>query len=145
MNNQNKEKKFIDLPEYPGGKKAFQEYIQKNLRYPKEALDKGIEGSVYVKYRIDGLGKVIHAEVTHPLGYGCDEEALRLVRSLKYGKAKNRGLRVTSTVRTKINFRLPKPPAVEYSYVEAPKKQAPAPGQQKKSGSGESYSYTINF
>jgi TonB family protein len=145
MNNQKKEKKFIDLPEYPGGKQAFREYIQKNLRYPKEALEKGIEGAVYVKYRVDGLGNVVHAEVTHPLGYGCDEEALRLIRSLKYGKAKNRGVRVTSTVRTRINFRLPKPPAVEYSYVATPKKKEKAAPQEKKSNSGESYSYTINF
>jgi len=144
MRDQNREKKFIDLPEYPGGKKAFQEFLAKNLQYPKEAMEKGIEGAVYVKYRVDGLGRVIHAEVTHSLGYGCDEEALRVVKSLKYGKAKNRGVRVTATMRTRINFKLPAPPAIQYSYVSEKKKEE-KPQSPKKPASGETYGYTINF
>jgi TonB family protein len=144
MKDNKKEKKFIDLPEYPGGKAAFQEFIKKNLRYPKEALENGIEGAIYVKYRVDGLGKVVHAEVTHSLGYGCDEEALRVVRLLKYGKAKNRGVRVTATMRTRINFKLPKPPTIQYNYI-AKKKNEEKTSMQKKSPAGETYGYTINL
>ena len=141
MKEQHREKKFIDLPEYPGGKKAFQEYIRKNLKYPKEALEKKIEGTVHVKYRVNGLGRVIDAEVTHGIGHGCDEEAIRLVKSLKYGKAKNRGLRVTASRRTTIHFRLPKKAGIEYSYTSK-KKAEPKPEEKK---SGESYGYTISF
>ncbi len=141
MKEQHREKKFIDLPQYPGGKKAFQEFIRKNLKYPKEALEKKIEGTVHVKYRVDGRGKVIETEVTHGLGYGCDEEAIRLVKLLKYGKAKNRGVRVTASMRTKINFKLPQKAGIQYSYSkkEEPEKLA----DEKKSG--ESYGYTISF
>lgn len=141
MKEQHREKKFIDLPQYPGGKKAFQEFIRKNLKYPKEALEKKIEGTVHVKYRVDGRGEVIETEVTHGLGYGCDEEAIRVVKLLKYGKAKNRGVRVTASMRTKISFKLPLKAGIQYSYSkkEKPKEQA----DEKKSG--ESYGYTISF
>lgn len=141
MKEQHRDKKFIDLPEYPGGKKAFQEYISQNLRYPKEALEKKIEGTVHVKYRVSGLGRVTEAEVTHGIGHGCDEEAIRVVKSLKYGKAKNRGVRVTATMRTKINFRLPKKSEVQYNYVSGSKKSE----KSKTPKSGETYGYTISF
>lgn len=141
MKEQHREKKFIDLPEYPGGKKAFQEFIRKNLKYPKEALEKKIEGTVHVKYRVDGRGKVIETEVTHGLGYGCDEEAIRVVKLLKYGRAKNRGVRVTASMRTKINFKLPKQAGIQYNYT---KKQKPEEQPEEKK-SGESYGYSISF
>ncbi len=144
MKDQNKEKKFIDLPEYPGGKKAFQEFIRKNLKYPKEALREKVEGTVHVKYRVDGLGRVTHAEVTHGIGSGCDEEALRVVKSLKYGKAKNRGVRVTASMRTKINFKLPGKAGIQYNYVSG-KKPKNESGQHDQKKEDNNYGYTISF
>ncbi len=138
----NKEKKFIDLPEYPGGKKAFQEFIRKNLKYPTEALKHKIEGTVHVKYRVDGLGKIVFAEVIRGIGYGCDEEALRLIKTLKYGRAKNRGVRVTTTKRTIIKFAIPKKTGVQYNYVKSAKKKST---KKENTKSGESYGYTISF
>jgi TonB family protein len=144
MKDQNKEKKFIDLPEYPGGKKAFQEFIRKNLKYPKEALREKVEGTVHVKYRVDGLGRVTQAEVTHGIGSGCDEEALRVVKSLKYGKAKNRGVRVTASMRTKINFKIPAKAGIQYNYV-AGKKPKNETGQNDPEKKDNTYGYTISF
>lgn len=136
-----KEKKFIKLPKYPGGKQAFQEFIHKNLRYPKEALKHKIEGTVYVKYKVDGLGKVIDVAITKGLGYGCDEEAERVVRLLRFEKAKNRGLRVVATMRTRINFKLPDV-KIQYQYKTKEK-------SEKKSGdtknTKETYGYTITY
>lgn len=142
MKDNTKDKKFIDLPQYPGGKEAFREFIKKNQRYPKEALENKIEGTVHVKYRVSGTGKVVSAEVTHGLGYGCDEEALRLVKMLKYGKAKNRGLRVTASMRTRINFKLPSQKEVQFEYTPA-KKEKPKAADKPKQDSG--YGYTISF
>jgi len=138
-----KEKKFLNLPKYPGGKTAFQEFIRKNLRYPKEALEKKIEGSVHIHYRVDGLGKVIEVNVTKSLGYGCDEEAIRVVKLLKYDKAKNRGLRVTAGMRTKINFKLPLA-KVQFEYTTT-KKKSEEKAKSSDSGQGQSYGYTISF
>lgn len=105
--NTHKEKKFLNLPKYPGGSKAFKRFIHDNMIYPEEALTNKIEGDVYVKFRVNNLGNVIEAEVTRGIGYGCDDEALRLVKLLKYEEARNRGVRVASTIRTRIRFKLP--------------------------------------
>ncbi|NCA84447.1 MAG: energy transducer TonB [Clostridia bacterium] len=136
-----KEKRFIDMPEYPGGKKAFREFIHKHLQYPAAALENKIEGRVFVRFRVDGNGHVVFSEVTHGIGYGCDEEALRLVNLLKYGKAKNRGLRVTATIRTQIAFKLPVQTGISYSYTKKVKEEPPQPKPTANTG----YGYTISF
>lgn len=139
------EKKFIHLPKYPGGKAAFQEYIRANLIYPKEALDNKIEGEVHVTYHVDGLGHVLDCVITKGLGFGCDEEAVRLIMSLSYEKAKNRGFRVTASMRTRIRFVLPKKAEVKFEYSVTEKTTAQPPKKPVKPSSGESYEYTILY
>lgn len=141
MRESGKGRRFIDMPEYPGGKKAFREFIQKHLQYPAAALENKIEGRVYVRFRVDGNGRVVFSEVTHGIGHGCDEEALRLVNMLKYGKAKNRGLRVTATIRTQIAFKLPVQSGISYSYTKKAKEEPTQPKPPASTG----YGYTINF
>ncbi|HNV50455.1 MAG TPA: energy transducer TonB [Bacteroidales bacterium] len=144
MSEPKKDKKFIKLPKYPGGKAAFQEFIRKNLKYPPEALKNKIEGAVHIKYRVNGLGKVVEAKVIHGLGYGCDEEALRLIWLLKYEKAKNRGLRVTAAMKTRINFKLPQKVPVEIKY-EVKKEIKPKTSPEKAKPEKVSYNYIIEF
>jgi len=66
-------------PEFPGGQAALTDFIQQNVRYPKEAEKEGITGKVYVKFTIDEKGVVRDALVLKKVGYGFDEEALRVV------------------------------------------------------------------
>ena len=80
-------------------------------------MKKGIQGKVWVYYEISGKGEVIKTKILKGLGYGCDEEAIRLVEMLKYSKAKNRGVKLHKIQsRIGINFSLkkaaptPKPP-----------------------------------
>ncbi|MFO7997873.1 MAG: energy transducer TonB [Bacteroidales bacterium] len=96
----------MKLPRLGGGREMIQDFLKKNLRYPKEALEKGIEGDVIVKYRVNGKGEVLDPRVVHGPGHGCDEEALRLVSMLQYEGVKNRGLKVTTSNRMKIPFRI---------------------------------------
>lgn len=63
MNEYQKKKKFLDLPRYGGGKEEFGRFIAENLRYPKEALEAGIEGRVLVEYEIDDNGLVHNPRV----------------------------------------------------------------------------------
>jgi TonB family protein len=130
-------KKFLNLPKYLGGSKAFKEFIANNLQYPKAALEARVEGSVIVGYDINDNGDVVSPHVLKGLGYGCDEEAIRLVGMLSFEKAKNRGVRVKLTTKTKINFRLPKI-SIHYS---APEKKVP----EKKKEGAVTYEYTIKF
>ena len=130
-------KNFLNLPRFTGGSNSYKEFITSNLRYPKEALEAGIEGTVVVEYGINDNGDVTSARVLKGLGYGCDEEALRLVRMLTFEKVKNRGVRVRVTTKTKIIFTLPR---VNINYSVTEKKEP-----EKKDGGSQTYEYTIDL
>lgn len=58
-------------------------FISNTLKYPKGALDNKIEGKILLKFIIDSLGKVCCIDIVgEPIGYGLEEEAIRIVRSM---------------------------------------------------------------
>lgn len=101
-----KPEKLILQPTYSGGNEAMNKFIEDNLKYPDEAIKNKIEGTVAVDYNVDIFGKVISAKIKHGIGYGCDEEALRLVKLLQFGKKRYQGLHVVFHKSLIINFRL---------------------------------------
>lgn len=149
MKKEKERKHFIEKPTYPGGEKALTEFIYKHLRYPKMAVEAKVEGTVYIEYDIDYQGNVVETRILQSLGHGCDEEAARVVRMLKFDTSKYRGVKVLFHRKAKIHFRNPKqipapvpPPApnqqltLNYTVVAPP----PAAEQPQESGS---FSYTI--
>lgn len=66
-------------PEYKGGLKALYTYLASILKYPVPAFEGGEEGTVYVKFVVDQNGKVGSLSLLNKVGYGMDEEALRVV------------------------------------------------------------------
>ncbi|MCX6292363.1 MAG: energy transducer TonB [Bacteroidetes bacterium] len=136
MKKQRKPETFIRQPNYPGGKKSLDEFIRQNLRYPQEAMDHKVEGTVSVEFDIDVFGEVSEVRIKHGLGYGCDEEAVRLVKLLKFEKKRYQGLRVTFHKTIHVHFRL--------STASLPQQQfAYEYKEKKKAGDPPSYSYTI--
>ncbi len=152
MQKEKKGKHFIKNPIYEGGLKAMRAFISKHKKYPKTALKEKIEGTVYIKYTIDYKGKVIDAKVLKSLGHGCDEEAVRVVKLLKFHVPKNRGVKVKFFKNIQIHFRVPKvkakpqpksQPQQQISYTitsTQPKKNTP---QERKGGGG--YTIKINY
>ena len=69
-------------PSFPGGYKALQEFIEKEKKYPDEALKKREEGAVYVVFTVDSLGNVIHPKVAASVSPSLDREALRIVSEM---------------------------------------------------------------
>jgi TonB family protein len=138
-------KKFIKRPTLGGGRELLQKFFSEHLRYPEEAMEKGIEGDVVVEYRVNSNGKVIEAKVVHGLGYGCDEEALRLIHLLKYQAVSNRGVRVTTNNRMKIPFRLPKKTSSGQLRITYVPKQKPSEKKKKTPGSDKTVSYTYTI
>ena len=110
-------KKFIHIPEYPGGKEAFLNYIKENLKYPKEALENKIQGTVYLSAEIDDNGKAGIVHIEKGIGFGCDEEAVRLITNVQYGSVKNKGMRLKTRKKFRIQFKLPTQPMVSFSLV----------------------------
>ncbi len=157
MEKDKKKTRFVYQPEYPGGPREFTKFLYSNLRYPKEALANRIEGVVYMEYDIDNKGIVVATRVLKGLGYGCDEEAARLIKMLRFTVAKNRGIHVLFHQKVRVKFKLPeeKPlplPApqqqqpVSYTYtVTATVQQAETQKTEEQKGSTTTYSYTITF
>lgn len=73
-----------EMPAFPGGPEAFQKFLRKELKYPDEALRRGVSGRVFVRFIITHEGRIRDAEVVKGLGSGLDQEALRLVRIMPW-------------------------------------------------------------
>jgi TonB family protein len=70
------------MPQFPGGEQALLNFISKNTRYPTEALKQKIQGRVILRFVVSSTGKVEKPEVIRSLDSLCDEEALRVVKSI---------------------------------------------------------------
>lgn len=59
---------------------AYNRYLRDNLVYPDSAANNNISGRVVVEFSVGVNGSISNLEISRSLGYGCDEEALRLIR-----------------------------------------------------------------
>lgn len=66
-------------PGFPGGEAALMKFIKKNQHYPKTAKTNKIAGTVYVSFIVEPNGSLTNIVILKGLGYGRDEEAMRLV------------------------------------------------------------------
>ena len=72
-----------EQPIPPGGSiEAMLKIIQKNLRYPEQALDHEIQGRVVVRFVVERDGSVSKPEVMRPIDPALDKEAVRVILSL---------------------------------------------------------------
>ena len=93
----------LDVMSEPiGGATAWGKFLQKNLRYPDEAIDKGVAGKVWVSFVVEKDGQLSNIVIDKGIGYGTEEEALRV---LKMAKAWKPGLQSGQPVRVK--YKLP--------------------------------------
>lgn len=89
------------------GHSEFKKYLEEELFYPEEAISQGIEGRVVLQLVISRTGNVSDIEVKRGLGYGCDEEAIRLIKEgPRWSPATRDGINVESKVRVRIKFEL---------------------------------------
>jgi protein TonB len=71
------------MPAFPGGDAALLKFMSSKLNYPAAALDHHISGKVHVTFIVDAEGRLRDPKVLRGLGYGLDDEALRLLRLLR--------------------------------------------------------------
>ena len=91
-----------DMPSFPGGDGAMLSYLGKNIKYPTLAKESGIQGTVYVTFVVEKDGAVSNVKVLRGIGGGCDEEAIRVVKSMpRWTPGKQRGKPV------KVQYNLP--------------------------------------
>ncbi|MEP5611453.1 MAG: energy transducer TonB [Cyclobacteriaceae bacterium] len=86
------------FPAPAGGMKAFNEYLSKNIKYPKSAMRLGISGRVFLKFVVERDGSLTDIRVVKGVGGGCDKEAIRVLSSApawEPGKQRGRPVRVS--------------------------------------------------
>lgn len=96
-----------EMPSYPGGEKALLEYVAKNIKYPQIARETGIQGRVFVGFVVEPDGSVSNVKILRGIGGGCDEEAMRVIKSLpKWKPGKQRGKAVRVSYQIPVVFKL---------------------------------------
>ncbi|RZK55701.1 MAG: energy transducer TonB, partial [Pedobacter sp.] len=88
----------VDIPaEFPGGINKARQFIANNVQYPDEAVEEGINGTVRVKFTIEIDGSISNIQIVQKLGYGCDEEVIRVLKRMpRWTPAKLKGKYVRS-------------------------------------------------
>ena len=89
-NTEENEEEYIEyfcqeiMPEFPGGMSELMKFIQKNMRYPKIAIKKGIEGRVICQFRIKKDGSIDHKSIIiiRGLHKSLDKEAVRIIKKM---------------------------------------------------------------
>ena len=71
-----------EMPSFPGGDSERLKFLSKNIRYPQEAAENGIQGTVYVSFVVKSNGSLANIKIIQGIGGGCDEEALRVVKKM---------------------------------------------------------------
>lgn len=102
------EKESVDiLPSFKGGKNDLLTYLNQNLRYPKIAKRHEIEGTVFVEFLVNMNGNISDISVVRGLGFGCDEEAVRIIREMpdwEPGTKNGRKVNVKEVIPIKFSF-----------------------------------------
>ena len=98
-----------ELPEFPGGNAAMMHFIAENIRYPKEAHEKGIQGRVITKFIVRKDGSIDSVQIVRGVDPLLDAEAIRVLESMPTWKpGKQRGQPVNVMFTLPVVFRLDK-------------------------------------
>jgi periplasmic protein TonB len=95
------------MPSFPNGINALYKYLNDKLRYPSVARENGIDGTVTLRFVVTETGKIEKIEVVRGIGGGCDEEAIRVVKSMPdWSPGKHQGKAVPVRFTLPIKFTL---------------------------------------
>jgi TonB family protein len=96
-----------EMPQYPGGNEALKKHIRDNVNYPQTAKEQAVSGTVYISYVVSAAGKVTNVKVWKSVSKDLDNEALRVVSSLKdFTPGKQGGKQVSVQMTIPVKFSL---------------------------------------
>jgi TonB family protein len=109
-------------PSFPGGEKAFGQFLGKNIRYPKEAREKNVQGKVIATFIVEPDGELTDIKIVRGIGSGADEESVRVLKmSPKWVAGVQNGRKVRVQYTVPIQFALA--PEVNKQVVDDNQKQ----------------------
>jgi protein TonB len=92
-------------PEFPGGLDSLMSYLYKNTHYPEAASKAHIKRTVYMAFIVETDGSISTVKIARGIGYGCDEEAVRVVQAMPTWKpAMNHGKVVRFLITLPVRF-----------------------------------------
>jgi len=95
------------MPSFPGGMGELMKFLSQNINYPTLAKESGIQGRVFINFVVEPNGKISNVKVLRGIGGGCDEEAVRVVKSMpKWSPGKQRGKPVRVSYNLPVKFTL---------------------------------------
>jgi len=95
-----------DMPKPVEGLKKVNEFILKNIQYPKQAVQLKVQGKVILGFVVSDKGELQNISVIKGIGGGCDEEAIRVLKLTKWNPGKQKGKPVHVRTNLPINFKL---------------------------------------
>lgn len=97
-----------EMPVYNSDPNGIIRYVSNAIRYPEAAKSMEIQGTVYVSFVVSEFGKVEGVKIVKGIGYGCDEEVLKVINKmptwLKAGKNQGRPVKVRYNIPVKFKL-----------------------------------------
>jgi TonB family protein len=104
-------------PEFPGGHEEMLKYIQSNIKYPEEAMGVSVDGIALVSFTVNSNGNIRHPKIVKEIGYGIDEEAIRVVLNMpRWEPARQNGKAVSMEYTLSIHFKIEKDKGKRHGY-----------------------------
>ena len=95
------------MPSFPGGSQKLKEFIEENLRYPKELEETCVQGRVIVRFIVERNGKLSNVKVVKSVHPALDKEAIRIVKLMpRWIPGRQNGITVRVKFYIPIIFRL---------------------------------------
>ena len=95
------------MPSFPGGTQKLKEFIEENLRYPKELEESCVQGRVIVRFIVERNGKLSNVKVVKSVHPALDKEAIRIVKLMpRWIPGRQNGITVRVKCYIPIIFRL---------------------------------------
>jgi TonB family protein len=113
VDSSNKVFPFIDTdispkPKYSSKDYNFSSFISNNLEYPEAAFKQNISGTVKLKFVVEPSGRITNIIIYKAVGGGCTEEAIRVVKLIRWKPGINNNLSVRTWMCLEITFDIAK-------------------------------------
>ncbi len=93
--------------QFPGGEPALLKFISDNIRYPAIAQENEVQGVVILRFKLSKDGSIGDVKIVRSLESSCDQEAMRVVKSLpRFTPARQQGIPVPVWFTLPIRFRI---------------------------------------
>lgn len=97
-----------EMPEYPGGMKAFQEYLDRKITYPEALKKNKTEGIVIIQFVVEKDGSISTPHVVRPLEATLDTLALKAIQEMpRWTAGKDHGTTVRCRYSLPVSFKVP--------------------------------------